>query len=403
MKGTIITRTLAGGKTKCYDVRWRVDGRQKSQTFARRKAAETFLADVVTKVHAGTYRELQSITFAAYAEKWRAGLGGGIKPSTAASYRSILEHQLIPAFGPRQLASLTVDDVNIYLAAREGTLKPKTLRNHLVLLGKLFGDAMESGYLAINRLAKSKALRRPRALRPEDDAEVEILDAAEVNQLLDQVSPHYLSLYITAVSTGMRLGELLAFQWGDVAWSTRQLRVRRSLYKGQCFLPKSKKSRRAIDVGDQVLGALRALERARYGEAGAPPDAHVFLRPDGTLIDPDNLRNRVWEPAVKAAGLRHVTQHSLRHTYASLLIAQGENPKYISEQLGHASIQITMDRYGHLFPNQKRTTAARLEAQLAAGKEQAPAAEPSNTHPTEQAEPGRNTREQAGGRRAGEA
>jgi integrase len=401
MKGTIITRTLAGGKAKAYDVRWRVDGRQKSQTFARRKAAETFLADIVKKVHEGTYRELQPITFKAYAEKWLAGLGGGIKPSTARSYQSILEHQLIPSFGARQLASLTVDDVNMYLAARAGGLKPKTLRNHLVLLGKLFADAMESGHLAVNRLAKSKALRRPRALRPEDDAEVEILDAAEVNQLLDKMSPDYLPLYITAVSSGMRLGELLALQWGDVDWSTRQLRVRRSLYKGQCYLPKSKKSRRAIDVGDQVLGALRGLERARYGEAGAPPDAYVFLRPDGTLIDPDNLRNRVWGPAVKAAGLRHVTQHSLRHTYASLLIAQGENPKYISAQLGHASIQITMDRYGHLFPNQKRTAAARLEAQLAAGKDRR--AESSNIHPTEQAEPGRNTTEQAGERRAGEA
>jgi integrase len=287
----------------------------------------------------------------------------------------------------------------VYLAAREGTLKPKTLRNHLVLLGKLFADALESGHLAVNRLANSKAIRRPRALRPEDEAEVEILDAAEVNQLLDHVDPAYLALYITAVSSGMRLGELLGFQWGDVDWSGRQLRVRRGLYKGLCYLPKSKKSRRAIDVGDQVLGALRALEGARYGAAGAPPDAHVFVKPDGALIDPDNLRNRVWAPAVKAAGLRHVTQHSLRHTYASLLIAQGENPKYISEQLGHASIQITMDRYGHLFPNQKRTTGARLEAQLAAGK----APEPSNTHPTEEAEPARNTMEQAGERLAGEA
>jgi integrase len=217
------------------------------------------------------------------------------------------------------------------------------------------------------------------------------------------VDPAYQALYITAVSSGMRLGELLAFQWGDVDWSTRRLRVRRSLYKGLCYLPKSKKSRRAIDVGDQVLGALRALEGARYGDAGAPPEVHVFVRPDGALIDPDNLRNRVWAPAVKAAGLRHVTQHSLRHTYASLLIAQGENPKYISEQLGHASIQITMDRYGHLFPNAKRTTGARLEAQLAAGKDQAPGVESSHTHPTEEAGSSRNTMEQAGERLSGGA
>ena len=94
----------------------------------------------------------------------------------------------------------------------------------------------------------------------------------------------------------------------------------------------------------------------------------MFVTPTGALINPDNLRHRVWARALKAAGLRHVTMHSLRHTYASLLIAQGENIKYISEQMGHASIQITVDRYGHLFPSTKRLAPARLEAQLAAGR-----------------------------------
>jgi Phage integrase family len=86
----------------------------------------------------------------------------------------------------------------------------------------------------------------------------------------------------------------------------------------------------------------------------------------------------VWGPALAKAGLRHVRIYSLRHTFASMLISQGENIKYISTQLGHASVQITLDRYGHLFPDEKRTAASRLEAQLAA-------AVPSSGYPAEPA------------------
>jgi integrase len=93
-----------------------------------------------------------------------------------------------------------------------------------------------------------------------------------------------------------------------------------------------------------------------------------YLRQNSALVDPDNLRHRVWAPALKAAELRHVQIYSLRHFYASALIAQGESIKYVSSQLGHASAQITIDRYGHLFPNEKRTSADRLEAMLAASE-----------------------------------
>ena len=82
---------------------------------------------------------------------------------------------------------------------------------------------------------------------------------------------------------------------------------------------------------------------------------------------PENLRARVWRPALVKAGVRHVRIHSLRHFYASALIAQGENIKYISSQLGHASVQITVDRYGHLFPDERRAAAGRLEQRLALG------------------------------------
>jgi integrase len=160
-------------------------------------------------------------------------------------------------------------------------------------------------------------------------------------------------------------------------------------------VPKTRRSRRAIDIGDQLLGVLSRWRRESHGEAAPAPDALLFPDPTGAPLDPDALRKRVWAPALARAGLRHVRIHSLRHTFASMLIAQGENLKYISSQLGHASVQITLDRYGHLFPDEKRTAASRLEAQLAA-------AVPSSIHPAERAgtpETSRNTVEDGSGLR----
>jgi integrase len=388
MKGFILTREVvdrtakpkADGTrrtVKRYDACWRVNGRQKSKTFAKRKAAERFLTDTVKRVHDGGYVEIKPTTFQAYAERWLAGLSD-LKPSTRRAYGSMLTYQLIPAFGELALTALTVDDVNAWLRSREGTLRIKTLQNNLGLLHKILEDAREGGYLVTNRLSRSRALRRPRALREDDETEIEILAPAEINRLLDAVPPEWSPLFFVAVCTGVRLGELLALQWGDLDEGGHRLYVRRTAYRGAFYVPKTKRSRRAIDVGDQVLAVLSRWRREQHGEATPAPDALLFPAPTGGPWSPDVLRKRVWAPALAKATLRHVRIHSLRHTYASMLIAQGENLKYISSQLGHASIQITLDRYGHLFPDEKRSAAHRLEQQLAG-------AVPSSSHPAEPA------------------
>jgi Phage integrase, N-terminal SAM-like domain len=116
MRGWIVSRTAKDG-SKRYDAAWRVDGKVKTKTFARKKDASQYLTNTVKKLDDGTYRDLTPITFKAYADKWLAGLAG-VKPSTARDYRSILEHALVPAFGSCSLGTLTVDDVNGFLAKR---------------------------------------------------------------------------------------------------------------------------------------------------------------------------------------------------------------------------------------------------------------------------------------------
>jgi integrase len=364
------------------------DGTQKKETVGpRKKEAAALLAKRLGALHDGTYREVQEITFREYAQRWIKSRQNALKPSTLASYEAGLgvyaderrdpgppgrrrrrrrrAPALVTVFGDTPLQSITVSDVNAYLGEPTASVRPKTRRNSLALLTKLFGDAVEDGYLAVNRLRGSRSLQRPKALRAEDEPEIEILTPAEVNRLLDAMDAEHYPLFLTGVYTGVRLGELLALQWGDLDRAGRRLYVRRSVYKGQFYVPKTKRSRRSIDIGDQLLSVLEGLRLAQYGAAPPGPEALIFPSATGRPLDPDNLRHRVWAPALAKAKLRHVRIHSLRHTYASMLIAQGENIKYISSQLGHASVQITIDRYGHLFPDRKRTAAARLEEQFA--------------------------------------
>src|SRR2546426_5440669 len=344
MKGWIITRTASDG-TKRYDAAWRVGHKIKTKTFTKRKAADTYLVDAVKRVQTGVYVEVKPITFKEYAEAWLKGLGN-LKPSTRRAYGTDLNNHLIPALGDLPLGQIGPEEVNAYLAGQDGKLRPKTLTNQLSLLAKVMSDAVEAHRLTVNRLHRSKAIRRPKAIREDDEIRVEVLTHAEINTALDALPPAWYPFFLTLVCTGLRLGEALALTWADFDEANGRLWVRRSYYRGAFYLPKTKRSRRPVDIGDPLLAVLRGVRRARFGATAAPAAALIFPSRTGRPLIPENLRKRVWRPPLVNAGVKHVRIHSLRHFYASALIAQGENIKYISSQLGHASVQITVDRYG---------------------------------------------------------
>jgi hypothetical protein len=168
--------------------------------------------------------------------------------------------------------------------------------------------------------------------------------------------------HVTTTGTGMRLGELLALRWSDVEWRNRRLWVRRSITrKGTVQEPKTRGSVRAIAITPTLLSALREHRmRSAYKADGAL----IFSTAKGTPLDGVNLVRREFKPALRKAKLPDIRFHDLRHGFASLLIAQGEHPKLISEQLGHSSVKITMDRYGHLMDQSYGDASARLDATL---------------------------------------
>jgi integrase len=162
----------------------------------------------------------------------------------------------------------------------------------------------------------------------------------------------------------LRLGEFLALQWGDLDLSGRFLEVQRNLVAGRVTTPKSTKRRR-VDLSAQLTEALEARLTAAKATAlasGEPMPPWVFTNGAGGALDGDNVRRRVFEKVLAAAKLRHIRLHDLRHTFASLLIQNGESLAYVKEQLGHSSIAITVDVHGHLVPGSNRAAVDRLDA-----------------------------------------
>jgi integrase len=201
-----------------------------------------------------------------------------------------------------------------------------------------WGRAPAQRYLAHDPLAEVQRLPRSRE-------EVEFLEPGDLATLLEVAeSPDDVILYVDAYS-GLRRGELFGLKWEDVDEGANQIRVRRSIYQGAVTKPKTKSSERVVDVPGRIIDMLRTYRKA------LPPleGDYVFRTDTGSPLDPDNWFKRRFVPTVKRAGLRPtIGLHTLRHTYASLLIAEGESIKYVSRQLGHASIQITADTWAPL-------------------------------------------------------
>jgi integrase len=182
------------------------------------------------------------------------------------------------------------------------------------------------------------------------------------------------ALYILAVHTGMRQGEILALRWQDLDMENAVVSVRRTLTRsgGKVAFgePKTKKSRRSIRLTPQAVTAFRSHLERQLRDMGILGDRYqdhglVFTTNTGAPINPSNLRQRSFAPLLKRAGLPHMRFHDLRHTCATLLLSRGVHPKFVQELLGHATVAITLDTYSHVMPSMGDATARAMQAALA--------------------------------------
>ena len=193
------------------------------------------------------------------------------------------------------------------------------------------------------------------------------LNREELNILLKTIQTHFHRHYpmvLTLARTGMRLGEVLGLQWGDIDFNSRFITIQRGLSKGKVGTPKNGKIRK-VDMSLQLTEALKVLkhqrkiETLRKGWSRVPE--WVFVNENGNYIHDKHWRAHIFYKALEKAKLRKIRIHDLRHTYASLLIQAGESLAYIRDQLGHHSIKVTVDIYGHMAPEGNKAAVDRLD------------------------------------------
>jgi len=353
-RGTYWVQTANGPKRRY------VSGKTKAET---RAALNKARADR----DGGFVYDAGKLTLGEYLSRWLTdSVKGTVRRSTFVRYESIARNHISPTLGLLKLNNLTPAHVRGLYRDKSESLSPRSVNYIHVTLHKALKQAVMDGLIPRN---VTDAVKAPQVLR----REVKPLSATQVRALLSAASGDPLeALYIVAVHTGLRQGELLGLKWSDVNLETSTLSVQRSMDTDGTFNPpKRNRSRRTVKLTGHAVTMVKSHkmaqneERLRLGSLWIDHDL-IFPNRVGKPMDADNLYHRGFKPLLKRTGLAELgfTFHSLRHTCATLLLSKNVNPKIVQEMLGHATISQTMDTYSHVLPGMQDEAAAALESAL---------------------------------------
>ena len=333
------------------------NGRRRLKTLPEgttKTKARKALREIEDYVDRGTYLPREGIpTFEKVAGSWLEYKKPNIRPSTHEQYQGHVKNHLAPYFGNIKINRVNFNAIEKFnIHCRDKGVTPPTLKKFLVTLGSILKYAVQKGYCEFNPV---REIEKPKVTQKKL---IDILNPKEIRALIDNTANQKSRcLYTLTAMSGMRQGELLGLKWTDIDWFNCQVYVRRTFNHSQFHEPKTEASRRAIDLGPTVISELKKWKIACPGSELNL----VFPNEAGNPIDANNLVKRDFEPTLRRAGVKGIRFHDLRHTYASLLIDRGEHPKYIQVQMGHSSINVTMDTYGHLMKAVNQDAAKGLD------------------------------------------
>lgn len=377
----VTVRQKRPGRGNSWHVFVHQDNRIISRRVGTKHEAERVAAEIRRRMLAGDFSLQENRTsrgrvpeFAAYADRYIERYAKvACKRNTWKSYEALLRNHLLPEWGSIPIDEITRADVRrLLLQKQQEGLRPGTVINIKALVSGIFTHACEE-----ELLDRNPALKMGKYIRKDDRRRhIVPLSADQVRLVLATARDecrNYYPVLLCAFRTGMRMGELLGLAWEDVDMVACTIKVRRSYSHGHFDTPKSHKER-TIDMSDQLAATLLAhhgeLSRRRGGLPacevpslrGRRETVHlVFPDRTGGPIDGDNLRHRVFYRLLEITDVPRFRFHDIRHTFASLLLQNGESLHYVKEQMGHASIQTTVDVYGHLVPGANRNAVNRLD------------------------------------------
>ena len=342
------------------------NGIRKAKKVGRKKAtaesiAEKFRARLALEDLGILKPKKESRLFKEYATEWLARPHPDWKLSTHTSHTGNLTKHVFPVFGKTPLDHITRKDLKAFFNRLLSKGKaPGTVTVIRAGISGVLSSAVEDEIIPHNPLRdiKFKKVKQKTEIEPLSEDEAERLLEAAKGFLGGQYYPQILC----SLRTGMRLGEMKALQWQDMDFDARQIEVKRSCRRGVVSDPKNHKQRR-VDMTPQLAEALHELkliQKKRAIKSGRPFSDYVFANNRGEIflrVPFENALNR----CLAAAKLRRIRIHDLRHTYANIRISRGHNIGDVSKQLGHSSIKITFDVYGHLQPGHFKSEIDELD------------------------------------------
>jgi integrase len=354
--------TRKGEAKEAWVVDYVLNGSRIQETFERKKDADARAAEVKVNIAKGVHTATsKSITVGEAANDWLAYVEGeGRERTTIERYRQLVRKHIVPRLGNERVAKLTTPRINSF---RDDLLKAMTramARKVLAALKSLLKDAKRRGNVAQN-VASDVSIRKSRQDTAKLEVGRDIPTRDEIQRIIDAAKPGKgRALLLTAALAGLRASELRGLRWADVDLAKRQINVRQRADRyrkiGQ---PKSTAGTRTIPIGDMVVNTLREWKL----QCPKGSEDLVFPTLAGTVEYHPNIVHRILWPAEIAAGVvdskgePKYGMHSLRHFYASWCINRRQNgglelpAKTVQARLGHASIVMTLDIYGHLFPS----------------------------------------------------
>jgi integrase len=400
-EGTITKRT--DGRYHAAAYVYRPDG-TRVRKFVYGKTREEVsgkLTEIQEKTRQGIPAATSAMPLADYLTYWLAIIAPGrLKPATLNSYEGLTRLYIRPALGKKKLNRLSPADIRLFLAEFKGgclcclrgvdaaRVKEERTCCAVSRCCKRRPSARTVQYVhAVLRSALQQAVREELVARnvarivetpTVERQEVRPLDAAEARMLLKTARSHRLyALWLLLISTGLRRGEVLGLTWSDIDLANGQLRVRRNVQRIKRELifgtPKTTRSLRTISLPKRCVQALtehrevqereRKVAAEKWKPLAAQPNGLVFTTATGRATDPRSL-NRMLTILCQKAKVRRVRVHDLRHTCASLLLAQGVDARTIMETLGHSTITMTLDTYAHVMLTTLQAAADRMDDAL---------------------------------------
>lgn len=341
----------------------RLNGNRISKIFETQKECRSWIKQMQAQIDSGLSWDATKLTLGEYLKRWLKDIEGSVRPKTHFQYTGVVKNHLNPKLGKIKLGDLTTNQVQLlYNSLRDESHSRRNVQLIHSVLHRALKVAAKQGLIGRNPVSGV-------ALPKITTKEMSVLDDNQARQLMITAAGNrYEALLHLAITTGMRMGELLGLRWLDLDWASGTLKVQRQVqrHRGKGFVfqePKTKAGRRVIELGPNTIRLLAGHHTRQELESNTPSweeNGLMFPSSKGTPADQRNV-NRFFKDLLKQAGLPEIRFHDLRHTAATLMLLNGIPVMIVSRRLGHSKPSVTLDIYGHYLPGMQKEAAALMD------------------------------------------